>query len=102
MSPLELRKRLLIAESEINRLRLLRDGQALTGELGRLASRVRSFAGIASWIIALGTGLAVCRSRRREPASPGSSWLRKAVSGARLASTIWLLFRSIASDSAER
>jgi hypothetical protein len=97
VSPLESRKRLLIAESEINRARLLQEGQMLVDGLSSLADRARSFSIIAASILSLGAGLATFTRRRRAPAAR-SSLIQKVASGARLATTIWLLFRSRGSD----
>jgi hypothetical protein len=101
VSPLESRKRLLIAESEINRARLLQEGQMLADGLSSLAARARSFSTIAASILSLGAGLAAF-TRCRRAAATRSSLIQKIASGARLATTIWLLFRSRRSDCAEK
>ncbi len=55
LKPLEARKQLLLAESEINRIRLLEEWSGLKGEVHHLASRVRavgSFASVTAAVIA--------------------------------------------------
>ena len=47
LSPLAVRKQLLIAESEVNRVRLNQDWQALAGEVGSFTDRVQSFSKMA-------------------------------------------------------
>jgi hypothetical protein len=101
MSPLESRKQLLIAESELNRAWLLQEGQRLADGLSGLADRARSFSTIAVSILSLGAGLATFKRRRRAPAAR-SSLIQRIASGVRLASTIWLLFRSRGSDCEEK
>ena len=48
INPLESRKRLLIAESELNRAQLVGDVAALTAEIHTLAERAKSFGSVAS------------------------------------------------------
>lgn len=99
VSSLESRKRLLVAESEINRARLCQEWQLMTESVHGLADRTRSFKTIVSSIIPLVVGLAAFTNGRPEIAAAKSSWFQKAVKGARIASTIWLMFRSRGSDS---
>ena len=95
----EVRKRLLIAESDLNRVRLRKEGRALTDEFGKLADRARSAKTVAAAILPLLGGLLVLLRLKAAPAAPKSSWFQKLLTGARMASTIWLLFRSRGADS---
>jgi hypothetical protein len=99
LSPIEARKQLLIAESEINRLRLLEEWQALSDELGRLAERARSFDSMSSLITPLLAGLTSFSNNKPADEAPKRSWFRNIVVGARLTSTIWRALRRRGSDA---
>ncbi len=102
MNPLESRKQLLIMESEVNRAQLLQEWQTLA-EGGRdLAHRAKSFGTVALSIMPLVVGLAAFKSAKPPPAASKASWFQKVASGARLASTIWLMMRSRGSDSGKK
>lgn len=61
MNPLESGKRLLIAESGLNRVQLLGDWVALTAGIHRITGRARSSGSIASFAAVLVVGLAAFR-----------------------------------------
>ena len=93
VSPLELRKQLLIAESELNRAQLSEEWQEMTRGVRDLACRAKIIAAWASSAALLAAGV---RALRRGPPAPGaakSSWFQKVLKGARLAWAIWLAFR---------
>ena len=94
MNPLESRKQLLIAESELNRAQMVGDMAALTVGVRTLTDRARYFGSIASSAAVLVAGLAAFR--RGEPAGADAkpSWLRTILKGAGLISTVWQAFRS--------
>ena len=94
MNPLESRKQLLIAESELNRAQLAGDVAALTAEFRALRDRAKSFDSIASSAAVLVAGLAAFRRGKLLDAGPKPSWLRTISQGAGLISTLWLAFRS--------
>ena len=96
LTAIETRKQLLIAESEINRVKLLEEGQAFAGEVSRLVTQATSINTIAKSILPLVSGLAELTGAK---AMVKSSWVQKAFSGARLACTVWALFRSRNSNS---
>ena len=94
VSALESRKRLLVAESEVNRARLQQEWEVVAGGLANLAERARSFNTMASTTVPLVAGLAAIASANPARAAQ-ASWLQKALNGARLVSTVWLVFRSL-------
>jgi len=94
VTPLESRKQLLIAESELNRAQLVGDMAALTAGVHTLTDRAKSFRSIASSAAMLVAGLAAFRRTRSAPADAKPSWLQTIVQGAGLISTLWLAFRS--------
>ena len=99
MNPLQSRKQLLIAESELNRVQLGREWQKLTDEAGAVADRAKSFNGLATSILSLVAAVGTFTNAAPAPAAAKSSWLQKISSGVKLASTVWLMFRSRGSGS---
>ena len=93
MNALQSRKQLLIAESELNRLQLVRDLAALKAGVGTLTSRAKSFGSIASAVTMALAGLAAFR-RGKSAAATKPSWLQQIIKGAGLVSTVWLAFRA--------
>jgi hypothetical protein len=94
VTPLESRKQLLIAESELNRAQLVGDMAALTAGVRTLTDRAKSFGSIASSAAVLVAGLAAFRRTKAAPADEKPSWLQIILKGAGLISTLWLAFRS--------
>jgi hypothetical protein len=94
LSPLAARKKLLLAESDINRALLLQEWQALGGGVRSVSDQAKSFASIASNILLLASELLRFASRKDEAAGSKPSWFRRIARGAHLAITLWLAFRS--------
>ena len=67
LNPLESRKQLLIAESELNRAHLLHELDTLAGEVHALANQAKTIGSIASAVASLVAGLT--SFRRKQPAS---------------------------------
>jgi hypothetical protein len=101
LSPLESRKRLLLAESELNRAQLVEDLGALRSEVDELVDRVKSFNSIVSSAATLVSGLAAFRREKSTDGDGKSHWLRKLIKGAGLISRIWLAFRPKGRDRKE-
>lgn len=91
MNPLELRKRLLIAESELNRSRLRQEWRALETEVARVADRASSLGAMASSVVTIVSGLAAFTKGRPAPAAK-STWWQKIATGARLVVSIGSAF----------
>ena len=100
MNPLQSRKQLLLAESELNRAQLVGDMAALTADVRALAGRAKSVGLIASSAVALVAGLAAWRRAKRADAGK-PSWLPAILKGAGLISSLWLAFRPPARDQDE-
>jgi len=94
MSPLESRKQLLIAESELNRSQMEADLAALKTEIVALSDRAKSISSIASSVAMLVAGLAGWRRGTSIGAPVKHSWVQRILKGMGLVSTIWLAFRS--------
>jgi hypothetical protein len=103
LTPLELQKQLLIAESELNRDQMIRDLNGFAVEAHSLAEQARSmgaiaksFGGIASTVAAVMAGLSAFRRGGR--GSPGGvvarpSWLQLLLKNAGALSSLWLTLR---------
>ena len=94
MSPLESRKQLLIVESEINRLQMQEEWQAMRDGVRSLAGRAKSFGSITSSAAVIVAGLTAFGRGRSAEAEAKSSWPQTLLKGAGLISTLWLAFRA--------
>jgi hypothetical protein len=93
LNPLESRKQLLLAESEVNRAQMLADISALSAEVRALNDRATSFGSMASSAAVLVSGLAAFRRGKPPDADAKPSWLRTVLKGAGLVSNLWLALR---------
>jgi hypothetical protein len=94
MSPLDSRKQLLIAESELNRAQLVQEWQTMADEVHSLTSQARSISSIASAVASLVAGLASFRRKKSAPAAEKPSWWQTILKGAGLVGSFWSEFRS--------
>ena len=94
MKPLESRKQLLIAESELNRAQLVQDWQVMRGEVHSLASQARSIGSIISAVASLVAGLASFRRKASEPNAEKPSWWQTILKGVGAVGSFWSEFRS--------
>ena len=94
LNPLESRKQLLIAESELNRAQMAGDMAALTAGVRTLTDRAKSFGSIASSAAVLIAGLAAFRRGKSGSTDVKPSWLQTILKGAGMVSTLWLAFRT--------
>ena len=94
LSPLELRKRLLIVESEINRVQLQQEWETMTEGIRGLADRAKAISAYASVAAALVAGLAAFRRSPAPAAKARRSWVRTLLKSLRAAASIWLAFRA--------
>ena len=94
VNQLELRKRLLVAESELNRAQMIQEWDELAADVHSLTDRARTFGSIASAAALLVAGLAAFHRGKPAPADPKRSWLQTILKGAGWVSTIWLAFNS--------
>jgi hypothetical protein len=92
MNPLESRKRLLLAESELNRGLLVLEWRALAKEAGALTGQAGSIGSMASAAATLIAGLTSCRRNAGAPAAGKTSWWQTLLKGAGLAGSIWSEF----------
>jgi hypothetical protein len=94
MKPLESRKQLLIAESELNRAQLVQEWGTVKGEVHALAEQAKTIRSMASAVATLVTGLSSCRRKAATPAAEKPSWLQTILKGAGMIGTFWQTFRA--------
>jgi hypothetical protein len=83
------RKRLLLAESELNRAQLARDVSVLAGGVRALTERTSVVRSVATSAAGLVAGLATLQ--RNKPAQP--SRMHAILQGAGIAASLWLVWR---------
>ena len=93
LNPRAARKKLLLAESELNRARLVQEWQTLSDEAHALADQAKTVRSLASAAASLVAGLASLRHRKSAPAAEKKSWLQTFLKSAGQISTIWSAFR---------
>jgi len=93
MKPLQTRKQLLLAESELNRAQLVGEMAELTAEVRALTGRAKSIGLIASSATTLLVGLAAFLPKKSGTAGEKPGWLRTILHGAGLVSSLWRAFR---------
>lgn len=94
LNPLQLRKELLVAESDLNRVQLIGEWQAMTDGVRTVTTRVKSVGSIASAAALFISGVSAFRRNRAASNGKNASWLQKAVQATKVVSSIWLAFRS--------
>ena len=94
LNPLESRKQLLVAESELNRAGLSEECQAMARSVRDLAHQVKTIAAWASSAALVVAGLSTLRRDSPRSGTVKSSWFQKILKGARMASTLWLALRA--------
>ena len=92
MNPLESRKQLLIAESELNRAQLVQEWQTMADGVRSVADRARTISSLASAAASLIAGLASFRRTGYAPADEKPSWWQILMKGAQLAGLLWSEF----------
>ncbi|HEX4120270.1 MAG TPA: hypothetical protein VH619_06630 [Verrucomicrobiae bacterium] len=90
MTPTESRKRLLIAESELNRAQLGHEWRAMADNVHTLTGRARTTGSLVLGAASLITGLAAFRRIKTAPAERKVPWWRALLKGAQLATSLWL------------
>lgn len=102
LSPLAVRKRLLIAESELNRAHLSEEWRMMGQGAYHLGHR---FTTAGAWVSSLAlvvTGIAAWRRRPLPAPAARFPWLQKLLHGASMASTVWLASQGSAGRLQER
>jgi hypothetical protein len=92
MNPLQARKQLLIAESEINRFQLVQEWRMMADGVCSVAHRTRSICALVLAATSLISGLVSFRRTKSAPAGGKSSWWQTLLKGAQLAGALWAEF----------
>ena len=90
INPLSARKRLLLAESELNRAQLRRDIHDVTTGVRALTARTTTISSVAASAIGLVSGLATMQ--RDKPAKP--TRMQVAIKAAGFIASVWLAYRA--------
>jgi hypothetical protein len=95
LSSLEVRKQLLIVESEVNRTRLEQTWLCLRRETDELTRQARATCSTLVSTASVGiAGFKAFRKLRATQRSANGSWLANLAEGMRLGSALWTTFRS--------
>ena len=94
LSPLESRKQLLVAESELNRAQSLQEWESMTSGVRTLAGRARAWSSLVSSAASLVAGLLTFRRGPSMLAAGKPSWIDTVLKGVRLAASLGLAFRA--------
>jgi len=92
LNPLQSRKQLLIAESELNRAQLIYELKSMSGEVRLLTKQFGKASSLVSAAVTLLVGLVSCRRNRLEPARETFSWWPALLNGAGLVGSFWSKF----------
>ncbi len=92
MNPLESRKQLLIAESELNRTQLVQEWQTMAEGVRSIARRARIISSLALAATSLFAGLVAFRRRKSASAVGKLPWWQTLLKGAQLAGSFWSEF----------
>jgi hypothetical protein len=102
MNPLASRKKLLVAESELNRALLVQDWQAMADEGRALADQARTVQSFVSAAASLMTGLASFRRKKSAPAGEKPPWWQTILKSAGLIFNICSTFRPNGREQEEK
>src|SRR4051812_48191738 len=94
VSPLKMRKNLLIAESELNRVQLMEEWEAATEWHRTLSAGARTVGSVASAAALLAAGVRAFRCKQDTRNGAGFSWVQPVVNCAGLIASICETFRS--------
>ena len=98
VNPLELRKQLLVAESDINRVQLAADVGALSEGVRTISGRVKSVVTITSAVVALMSGLLAFQGGKTAKVETKPGWFATILENSSLIASVWQMFRSSGND----
>jgi len=100
MNSSNLRKRLLIAESDLNRAQMAGDISEFIQDARTIAHRAKTVGSVASAAGVLVAGLVTSRQKPAD-APNKTSWIAKALNSAGMLSNLWQAIRSARRDQAK-
>ena len=89
MSPLQTRKQLLLAQSELNRVQAATAAAAVKEAVQKLAARASSFGAIAATVSGLFAALRTFQTPAVSKDGPKKSWLQRILKGAAVATALF-------------
>jgi hypothetical protein len=107
LKSLELRKQLLLAESEVNRGELIKEFDHLKSEFTRVKKNIRTIGSIASTAALVASAISIFHHRTQgtehsngaeHKGSSKISWLSAALDGARMGASLFLKLKSMFRD----
>jgi len=93
MTALALRKKILLAESELNRAELVEELNTISMVLHGVADRAKKYSSVALSASLLMAGLTYFWRIKSAPANKKPSWWQLLLKGAKLGATLWSEFR---------
>ncbi len=99
MTPLEIQKSIVTAESDINRQLLARDLAACASDFAQLTERTVSVGHMGFSLIRMAAGWMPTAPGDRTPTEPDQSWLQRIIGGAKLTAQLWKLWNSMRSKT---
>ena len=102
LNPLASRKKLLLAESELNRARLVQDWQTMAGEVQALADQVQTLRSLATAAATLVAGVASLRRKKSGTPVEKPSWWKTILKGAQMAGSVLLGLRASAGATKDK
>lgn len=102
LNALESRRKLLVAESELNRLQAVQEWNVFAEEVRQVAERARSLNSLAASFISVVSGFSELTEGRRQAATGGGGWFHRLATATRFVSTLWMVYRSSRAALAKR
>ena len=93
MTALALRKKILLAESELNRAELVEELNTISMVLHGVSDRAKKYSSVALSASLLMAGLTYFWRIKSAPANKKPSWWQLLLKGAKLGATLWSEFR---------
>lgn len=94
MNELEIRKKLLIAESELNRALLNTESRLLAEKVHALTQHAKHIGMAASIMGLITAGFSAFKRNATPSPTPKRTWISTMLDGARLANSFWPFFRA--------
>jgi hypothetical protein len=95
LTPLEVRKQMLLAESELNRVQLIHEWNGLKNEIHHLMRPLRTVGAVASSVAKAGAAFSLLRRLwSRGESKEKKSWVSMLLDGAKTGASLWLMLRS--------
>ena len=98
LKTLDTRKQEILAQSDVNRIELLKDWETLKTEMHRVKKQLRAAGSIASSAVVLAAAASVFRRKHEPPKTESQTrapWVAAALNGARVGASLFMKLRSL-------